>query len=147
MLENFVGTWRLLHCKLFNTSGIELVDPLHSASGLLMYTNEGLMSVQIMGPDHENSIKGNMLEASPELFEQSFKNYIAYYGPYNINEKEKIVTHTVLGSLWPNIINKTLLRRFEFKNENTLVLSNVEPETFVTIEPVTRYLTWSRIDS
>jgi hypothetical protein len=144
MISSILGTWKLSHCKLFNAAGTELFDPFHDASGLIIYDKNGLMAVQMMSSGHADSIKGNIFKAPLELFKQSFENYIAYYGSYTINEKERIVTHNVSGSLWPNMVGTTLSRRFEFKDENTLVLSTVEPEAIATAEPIMRYLTWLR---
>ena len=42
------------------------------------------------------------------------------------------------------MIGTTLSRRFEFKDDNTLILSTVTPGAIVTVEPIMCYLTWRR---
>lgn len=124
---------------------IQLYDPFHNASGLIIYDANGLMAVQMMRYGHDDSIKGNIFEAPAELFKKSFENYIAYYGRYSVDEDKKIVTHYALGALWPNMVNTSLSRRYEFKDQNTVILSTLEPEAIATEEPIMRYLTWSLI--
>lgn len=145
MKSNFLGAWKLLHCKSFGSDGNEVFDSLQNASGMIMYDQHGTVAVQIMGDRHTDLIENDFFEAPSELFERTFKNYLAYYGPYTINESERIVTHHITGALWPNMIGTALMRYFEFKEDQSLVLTTVKPEAFNTKDPAVRQLTWSRV--
>ena len=147
MISKFLGSWKLVHCKLLDIDGVEQFDPFHNASGVIMYDANGLMAAQLMQNGHENVVKGNLFNESPEVFKKAFTNYIAYYGLYHIQEDEKIITHSVLGALWPAMVATKLSRRFEFKDNNTMVLSTMDYETNASEKPIMRYLTWSRVAS
>ena len=64
-----------------------------------------------------------------------------------IDEKEQTVIHSVLGALWPNMVGTKVVRKFEFKNNDTIILSTLNYEAIATEKPIMRYLTWSRIIS
>jgi len=146
MLSNLLGTWKLSHCKSHDINGIEQFDPFHDGLGTLIYDKSGNMAAQIMKSNHADSISGNIFAASAESFKNAFENYVAYYGTYVIDEEKSIVTHSIIGALWPNMIGISVSRRFEFKDDNnTLVLSNVQPEALANKNLITRYLTWNKV--
>ncbi len=145
MKNNLLGTWQLVSCKLVDINGVEQPDPFGDASGVIMYDNQGTMAAQLMKSQHRNFQPRNLLDASDAAYKDAFTNYIAYYGTYRINEKESIVTHTVRGSLWPNMIGLEVSRNFVFQDDNTIILSPVTPEALANAEPIIRYLTWRRV--
>jgi len=57
-----------------------------------------------------------------EEVRKAYEGYIAYYGKYEINEKEKYVSHFVEGSLIPNWVGSTQIRYFEFDGNDKLIL-------------------------
>lgn len=75
-----------------------------------MYDTLGNMSAQIM--------KRNRNDRSIELQSQSsnnskaFNGYDAYFGTYHINTAKREVTHTIVGSINPEDVGKTLQRNF-----------------------------------
>ena len=145
MTNNLLGTWKLVSCKTFDINGVEQVDSFGDASGVLMYDDKGTMAAQLMRSSHKYFQPNNLLEASDFAYKNAFTNYLSYYGTYSINEKESIVTHKVLGALWPNMIGLEVSRHFVFQDENTIILSLVTPEVLVSVEPIMRYLTWRRV--
>jgi len=145
MTENLIGTWKLSHCKVLDTNGVEQFDPFGDALGLLVYDDKGTMSAQLMKRGHQDSLPEDLFSASDASYKKFFENYVAYYGTYIINKQDSIVSHSIHAALWPNMVGLTVSRRFEFQDKNTLVLSNVEPEALANAIPITRYLTWLRV--
>ena len=143
--RSIVGTWKLLKnkLKLFDKDGTEQVHHFHD--GVISYGENGLMAAQLMADGHEESIPGNAFEASAEAYKRAVETYIAYYGRYTIDTANNLIVHHVTAALMPNMIGTKLSRQFEFKDENTLVLSLVEPESTVSENYGSGYLSWSRI--
>jgi hypothetical protein len=144
-MNTLIGSWALLHCKLVDVHGEELVDPFADAFGRIMYDAAGNMSAQIMKNGYEEIFSCPTQGANGQQIRQAYESYLAYYGKYTIDEVEKIVTHQVVGSLLPSMIGLEIFRKFEFHDADTIVLSNAKPEIFMTTTPITRYLTWQRI--
>ncbi len=145
MVNKFIGSWQLINCKLFNFEQQEIPDPFHNASGLIVYTKEGSMSAQIMQNYAKDQFIKKINNLSQEDYKELFHKYIAYYGTYNINNQDQTITHKVIGALWPQMIEKSFTRSFEFKDEDTLILTNTEYEAIGRHDQVKRYLTWQRI--
>jgi hypothetical protein len=93
-------------------------------SGTLIYDRAGHMSVQIM---HDPRATWRVTDAppvrSPDEYVQdasaadkaaAFDGYYAYYGSYEVSEKDLVVRHHVEGSLWPPEVGVTYERHFEF---------------------------------
>lgn len=139
MTANFLGSWTLQHCKMLDINGAPQPDPFHGASGVIMYDANGMMAAQIMQHNHERSIIGDIFAAPTINVRTAFEGYIAYYGSYRIDEANKAVTHSVLGALWPNMVGMNVIRRFEFKNNNTLILSTLDYETIGSEQPIMRF--------
>ncbi len=142
MITKLIGTWKLSHCIALDPSGIEQPDPFHDATGIITYDDKGMMAAQIMKADHGKSITGNIFEATDQSYRQAFEDYIAYFGTYCADEINQIVTHSVIGSLWPNMLGMYISRHFQFNKDNSLTLSPTHPETLANEQPITRYLTW-----
>ena len=86
--EQFVGAWRLAWIEEQGADGnLRRTD----RTGILVYTSDGHMSVQIMARE-----SGAPPAAGPVQYEQS--GYEAYYGRYDVDERAHSVTHHVEGA-------------------------------------------------
>ncbi len=142
---NLVGSWKLLNCKQFDSNGLPEKDPFQDASGMIIYDSDGMMSAHLMRSDHKSNLSNDIHQTSLESFKSLCESYIAYYGHYSINNDKNIVTHHVIGALWPSLIGEKLHRRFKFIDDNTLILCNITPEAIGCEKPIVRYLTWQRL--
>ena len=108
----FVGTWSL---ESFSeqTEHLELNQPLGpNPSGLLMYTEEGFVSAQLMRINRRE-LSGNPWDRThaSDLSELA-EGYIAYCGRFAVNEESRQVIHTPLVALIPNRISRAQLRTY-----------------------------------
>ena len=111
--ERFVGAWRLASLEQPGEGGkIHKVD----CSGLLVYTRDGHMSVQVM----EREPKAQA-PAGPEQYSQG--GYEASYGRYEINERDHTFTFHVEGALVRTLIGKDLPRAYELSGKQLIVKS------------------------
>jgi hypothetical protein len=112
----FVGAWRLAWLEEPGAHG-----KLHRAdcTGLLVYTRDGHMSVQVM---YRNPQAGS--GAAPARYAQG--GYEASFGTYKIDERAHNFTFHVEGALVRTLISQDLPRRYEFA-KNQLIVESVNP--------------------
>jgi hypothetical protein len=109
--ERFIGAWRLAWLEEEGTDG-----NVHKAdcAGLLVYTSDGHMSVQVM---YRNQQTGSSYAQG---------GYEASYGTYQVDEGAHMFTFHVEGALVRTLIGKDLARAYEF-SDNQLIVKSVNP--------------------
>ncbi|MCP4158422.1 MAG: lipocalin-like domain-containing protein, partial [bacterium] len=124
-----VGTWELIALQFQDLEGnIIPWDAWAGAVGVIMYTEDGHMSVQL-AQDAERPKFGTLDpdEWSDADIIQNFKTYDAYYGPYGfVRDKDDpykgLVSHCVVESMIPDLIGLEQ-RKVQFSEDgNTLIL-------------------------
>ena len=133
----FAGTWRLLECYGKWSDG-RISHPYgQKPSGLLMYDGHGSFSGQIVASERPAFQSDNLLKGTAEEIKSAFEGYIAYYGTYEVDEKNGQMTHHVEGSLFPNWIGDVQTRNFQFEGErlrlNTLPIKGAKADLTVTL--------------
>jgi Lipocalin-like domain len=115
--DRFVGAWRLASLEEQGEDG-----RIHRAdcTGLLVYTRDGHMSVQVMyrKPDASSQTTTN---AAPVQYAQG--GYEASFGTYDIDEPAHHFTFHVEGALVRTLIGKDLMRVYEFSGKDLIVKS------------------------
>ena len=115
--ERFVGAWRLAWLEEEGADGkINRAD----CTGLLVYTRDGHMSVQVM---YRNPPAAT--NAAPLQYAQG--GYEASFGTYEIDEAAHGFTYHVEGALVRSLIGKDLPRAFEFSGKQ-LIVKSTHPE-------------------
>jgi hypothetical protein len=131
--ERLVGCWRLAGFEVTAGKGDEIDRPLSgNPLGTILYTPDGYMSAQLARrarPDDED-------DEEPDAY------YIAYSGPYDVDEQAGTVAHHVQVSVIPSWLGTTQIRRAQFREPGTLVLSASE-HSHGGVVATTRN-TWSR---
>ena len=117
MRDLFVGAWRLAWLEKQGADG-----KIHRAdcTGLLVYTRDGHMSVQVM---YRNSQAES--NAAPVQYAQG--GYEASYGTYEIDESTQTFTFHVEGALVRTLIGKDLPRAYELSGKQ-LIVKSTHPE-------------------
>lgn len=117
--KNFIGTWRLLEFYVEKVKGLRSYPFGRNLDGLLIYNNDGYMSVSITGENQPSKVKLDFKNTSAE--EQALAvNHISYCGLFKV--EEKIVTHHVKTCLFPQW-KDTKLKRFYNFYQNKLTLT------------------------
>lgn len=142
--RQLIGAWRLRSYIEVPVDGSEPSHPMgEDAQGIIMYTPDGYMSAQLMAAGRPAFVSGDRFEGSDEEYRAEARGYIAYSGPYKINEQEKSLTHTMEVSLFPNWLHQTQPRVITLEG-NTLSLSTATPLRSNGKE-VNSYVTWERV--
>jgi hypothetical protein len=116
--ERFVGAWRLAWLEEGGADG-----KIHKAdcTGLLVYTRDGHMSVQVM---YRNPQPGT--NAAPVQYAQG--GYEASFGTYEIDERAHKFTYHVEGALVRTLIGKDLARVYDLSGKQLIVKSSSPDE-------------------
>jgi Lipocalin-like domain len=137
--DEIVGTWKLVTYTAQDDQGGPVIYPLGPAAvGLIMYTHDGYMSAQLMRPDRPDYDHPGT--PSTEQAATAAAGYLAYGGPYTVDETSGVVHHDVAVSLLPNWLNTAQLRNSTLDGDRLTLVADVSADK-VTIRAT---LVWSR---
>jgi hypothetical protein len=116
--DRFVGAWRLASLEQEGADG-----KIHKSdsTGLLVFTRDGHMSVQVMERNPQTQTA-----AGPEQYSQG--GYEASFGTYEIDDSAHSFTYHVEAALVRTLIGKDLSRAFEFSGKQLIVKSTRSDE-------------------
>jgi hypothetical protein len=115
--EKLVGAWHLVHIDAPGPDGNSV--PVPQPKGILIYTRDGHMSVQLMYPESANTLSN----------EYVLNGYEASFGSYDVDETAHTVTHHVLGSNTRDLlVGKDLPRKFEFAADGYLIIRSARTD-------------------
>ena len=111
--EQFVGSWKLVWLEEEGADG-----KIHKAdcTGLLVYTRDGHMSVQVM-------FKNPPMATNSAPVQYAQGGYEASYGTYKIDDRAHTFIFHVEGALVRALIDKDLPRAFELSGKQMIVKS------------------------
>ena len=118
--DKLQGTWKLI--------SIEDPKPNPDApdinpTGYMIYDSTGHMAFQVTKrPDRPRFASNSLTRGTPEEIKGAFIGYGAYYGTYEVDVKNAIVTHHVEGNLFPNNVGAENIRYYEFVSDNRVTL-------------------------
>ena|SRR5690349_15440089 len=99
--EQLIGAWKLISYSESPVDGSPQRFPMgENAQGIIMYTPDGYMSAQLMRLGRRNFASGDWFEGTPEEFTEEGGGYIAYSGPFHVDEEKQALTHSMAVSLF-----------------------------------------------
>ena len=119
--DRFVGAWRLAWLEEQGSDG-KIQKP--DCTGLLVYTRDGHMSVQVM---YRNPSTNSQAATNGAPVQYAQGGYEASFGTYEIDESAQTFTYHVEGALVRTLIGKDLPRAFELSG-NQLIVKSTRPE-------------------
>jgi len=120
--DRFVGAWRLAWLEEQGADG-----KIHSAEamGLLVFTRDGHMSVQVM---YRNPQANSQASANGAPVQYAQGGYEASFGTYEVDESTHSFTYHVEGALVRTLIGKDLTRVYDFSGKQLIVKSSSPDE-------------------
>jgi Lipocalin-like domain len=113
--ERLIGAWRLASISGPDGKPVTTGVPV----GMLIYTRDGHMSVQLMYPKSAGALSNEYVE----------QGYEASFGSYDMNETTHTVTHHVQGSNTRDLlVGKDLPRVYQFSSDRRLVIKSARPD-------------------
>jgi hypothetical protein len=105
-----IGRWSLVSFEA--VSGGHTGYPFGpNAVGRLTYDGAGQMAVQIMKTGRPLFASDDQGDGTVEEVSAAFAGYAAYYGTYSVDEREAVVVHHVVASLFPNWVGSDQRRK------------------------------------
>lgn len=115
--ERLIGAWHLERINSPRTDGNPSDTP--QPMGMLIYTRDGHMSVQLMYPASAGSLSNEYVR----------NGYEASFGSYSIDERTHTLTHHVQGSVTGDLlVGKDLPRIYTLTGNGRLVIRSANPE-------------------
>ncbi len=137
-----VGSWDLVSFEIHRKNGKTHLPFGSNARGLLIFTDTGRVTANLSQNGRMEVRSGDMMDATHEEMATNFRGYISYFGTYEYDADKKTVMHHVTGSLFPNWIGDTLIRKARLDG-NRLELTT-EP-TLYGSEEITAVVVWEKI--
>jgi hypothetical protein len=115
--EKLIGAWRLAKIEAPGPDG--KLSPITQPKGMLIYTRDGHMSVQLMYPKSANTTSNEYVR----------DGYEASFGSYDVDEAMHTVTHHVQGSITRDLlVGKDLPRVYQFTEDGHLTIKSTRPD-------------------
>jgi hypothetical protein len=112
--ERLIGAWRLARIEASESDG-NAPQP----KGMLIYTRDGHMSVQLMYPRSASTLSNEYVK----------NGYEASFGSYDVDEATHTVTHHVQGSVTRDLlVGKDLPRLYQFTEDGHLIIKSSRPD-------------------
>lgn len=115
--EKLIGAWHLAHIEAPGPDGkpVDIPQP----TGMLIYTRDGHMSVQLMYPRSADAQSNEYVQ----------NGYEASFGSYDVDETTHTVTHHVEGSVTRDLlIGKDLPRIYQFTKDGHLTIRSARAD-------------------
>ena len=142
--DRLIGAWKLISYVEKPIDGSASFYPMgEHPMGIIMYTPDGYMSAQLMRPDRKPFPSGDWFGGTTDEYWQEATTYIAYSGPFHVEEVHKTLTHSMFVSMFPNWTGQTQPRVVKIEGE-TLHLSTASPIKSAGV--MNSYLQWKRAD-
>jgi len=121
-----LGAWELVTFDACDTATGEMRQPLgRKPRGLILYTADGFMSAQL-------APEGNGIELG---------GYIAYSGPFHIDEQTSTVRHDVRMATMQDLLMQPQIRQVMLDNDRLILSATMTDDTGITTRST---LTWRR---
>lgn len=144
--ERLIGAWELVSYEERPVDGSAPFHPLGTEpKGIIMYTPDGFMSAQLSKPDRARFTSGDWFVATDAEYKEEATSYIAYTGPFHVDEDKQTLTHSMFISLFPNWIGQTQPRIVRQEGDK-LLLSSASPIS-TSGKLVNSHLEWKRANA
>ena len=128
--QQLVGTWRLVSCVARDIDSGEESHPMgEHPLGLIMYAPDGFMSAQLSTANRPPFQGNDPQNGTPDEYTEAARGYLAYSGPFHVDERTQLLTQEMQVSLIPNWLGKRQVRLVE-RDGDLLPLATVTPMTF-----------------
>jgi Lipocalin-like domain len=140
MTEKLAGTWTLVAWRRIAEDGTVSYPLGADARGVLSYTDNGRMTVQITGAERAQLSTDDPLGGDESARAAAYSTYLAYYGTYEVQGQN--VVHRIEGSLFQNWAGERQVR--PFTAESGQLVLHTPPMHLGNGTTVINELAWTR---
>ncbi|MEJ2320783.1 MAG: lipocalin-like domain-containing protein [Gammaproteobacteria bacterium] len=138
MQEQITGAWQLQTWKRYSDDGTAEFPFGRSPRGILIYTDDGKMAVQMVVADRPVLDTDDPIGGSVEQRAEAYSTCLSYFGSYEVKDNE--IVHVVDAALFPNWSNTSQARPFVFDQDKQLLHLQVKDDA----GRVTSEIIWER---
>lgn len=142
--SSLLGVWQIVNVESsVRPNGEFSTEWMGKApKGTIIYDESGMMSVQLMRDPRSATKSSDLVQATDAEKASLFNSYYAYFGRYEVDEKNHTVTHHIQGSLQPGEVGVDYKRTYEIVGDSLTLTT----ETFLE-EGEKRFnrLKWKRV--
>ena len=109
--DRLIGAWRLVSLGETGADGKFTEGP--GLKGMLVYTRDGHVSVQIMYPEAQSKLTNDYV----------LNGYEASFGRYDVDESAHTLTHHVEASITHSLVGKDLTRAYQLSGTRLVIRS------------------------
>jgi hypothetical protein len=143
--QQLIGAWKLVSYITTPTDGSAPVHPMgEDPMGIILYTPDGYMSAQLMRSGRRRFASGDWFDGTAEEYREEATTYLAYSGPFEVDEEKKTLTHSMFVSLFPNWIGQTQPRLVRI--EDDILYLGTEAPVLAGGKMMMAELKWRRAD-
>lgn len=128
---DITGTWRLVTWRRFDDDGTFFHPFGEQPDGILVYTPDGFMAVQMVQADRPTLDTDDAVGGTESERAAAYSTCLSYFGRYRIGDDQ--VVHLLDGSLFPNWSGTSQVRPFRL-DDGDLVLEVRDPSGHITNE-------------
>ena len=136
-----IGSWDLVKLENHASDGQVSKQFGDAPIGRITCTADGHMSAQILRAGRPPFADHDLYGGTPAEKRAAYDSFIAYYGSFEVDSANHVVTHHVVGSLFPNWVGGDQQRYYAISGDE-LTLST-KPFTVAGKETTARVL-WKR---
>jgi hypothetical protein len=148
--QAIIGAWHLVRIDYSGPNG-SLVDPVFGPSpqGIIIYDSSGWMSVQIVTANRPKITRpasrtsGVVSADDAGLAAQAFDTYYAYYGSWEFDADNSVITHHLKASLLPYETGVEYRREVTFDGAHLKLIVRSQQNGEMRV----RTLVWSRLSN
>ena len=135
---SIIGTWALVATEWRRADGRHSNPFGADATGILIYDAAGYMSAQVMRADRPAAAVAGIDTAMTT----AVPGYIAYFGTYEVDASAALITHHVIGGVFPGWVGQTHGRNFVVTDDTLILSADVVAADGVAVHAST---TWERV--
>ncbi|KMY48769.1 lipocalin-like domain-containing protein [Peribacillus loiseleuriae] len=140
--EMVVGIWSLVSYEVTDNEGNKTFPMGEDCTGFIMYHPDGYMSAQMMSPGRPAYASGALHTGTQEEMVAAAQGYLAYCGPYEVDEENLIVIHHMSVSMNPTWLGDTQPRYVKLNGD---LLEIASPPIIVDGKEQNTKLIWKRV--
>ena len=134
--KKLIGTWKIISLEVPDKNGQVSYPFGREPRGYISYDSTGHMGVHIM----------NIERPKPDTGTNIARGYLAYFGTYEINEKDGVVVHHMEGNTNPGLTGTDYIRYYDFDGDIlTLTATNLVDGKLAAKSANSTRITWRRV--
>ena len=124
--QEILGAWTLVSYELRAIDDPHIEFPFgDDAQGFLIYTDDGYMSAQLMRRDRPLYDHPSAAGGTTEQSAAAARGYLAYSGPFDVDEDSGTVRHHASISLYPNWAGGDQVRHADLRDGRLVLVADV----------------------